>query len=110
VLNQPVLRDGQWQLLECRPAWDGNWTRDSFVACAWTGNDGSRRLVAVNYSDHFSQCYVEIPWKDFEGGLCRLRDRAGSSIYDRDGNALTARGLYLDMPAWAYYIFELERA
>ena len=110
VLNQPVLRDGQWQLLECRPAWDGNWTWDSFVACAWTGNDGSRRLVAVNYSDHFSQCYVEIPWKDFEGGLCRLRDRAGSSIYDRDGNALTARGLYLDMPAWAYYIFELERA
>ena len=26
VLRQPVVRDGQWQLLECAPAWDGNWT------------------------------------------------------------------------------------
>ena len=26
VLRQPVVRDGQWQLLECVPAWEGNWT------------------------------------------------------------------------------------
>ena len=26
VLRQPVVRDGQWQLLECAPAWEGNWT------------------------------------------------------------------------------------
>ena len=26
VLRQPAVRDGQWQLLECAPAWDGNWT------------------------------------------------------------------------------------
>ena len=28
VLRQPVLREGQWQLLECVPAWDGNWTSE----------------------------------------------------------------------------------
>ena len=37
VLRQPVVRDGQWQLLECAPAWDGNWTNDCFVAFAWQG-------------------------------------------------------------------------
>ncbi len=37
VLRQPVVRDGQWQLLECRPAWEGNWTWDCFVAFAWQG-------------------------------------------------------------------------
>ena len=26
VLRQPVVRDGQWRLLECAPAWEGNWT------------------------------------------------------------------------------------
>ncbi|MGH3055152.1 MAG: alpha-amylase family glycosyl hydrolase, partial [Gaiellaceae bacterium] len=26
VLRQPVVREGQWQLLECVPAWEGNWT------------------------------------------------------------------------------------
>ena len=36
-LKDPAFRDGDWQLLECRPAWDGNETSDSFVAFSWTG-------------------------------------------------------------------------
>ena len=36
-LKDPAFRDGDWQLLECRPAWDGNGTWDSFVAFSWTG-------------------------------------------------------------------------
>src|SRR5205809_102992 len=28
ILRQPALRNGQWQLLECAPAWDENWTND----------------------------------------------------------------------------------
>ena len=51
ILRQPVVRDGQWQLLECAPAWDGNWTNDCFVAFAWQGADGRALLVAVNYAD-----------------------------------------------------------
>jgi hypothetical protein len=26
VLQQPPVRDGRWGLLDCTPAWDGNWT------------------------------------------------------------------------------------
>ncbi|HWU36426.1 MAG TPA: alpha-amylase family glycosyl hydrolase, partial [Candidatus Acidoferrum sp.] len=37
VLSQPGVRDGQWQLLECVPAWGGNWTSDCFLAFAWQG-------------------------------------------------------------------------
>ena len=48
--DQPALRDGQWQLLECVPAWDGNWTWDCFLAFAWQGPAGDRLLVAVNYA------------------------------------------------------------
>jgi hypothetical protein len=48
VLRQPVVREGQWQLLECIPAWEGNWTWDCFLAFAWQGCDGERLLVAVN--------------------------------------------------------------
>ena len=44
VLRRPVVRDGQWQLLECVPAWDGNWTSDCFVAFAWQG--AGRRAAA----------------------------------------------------------------
>ena len=37
VLRQPAVRDGQWQLLECTPGWDGNWTHDCFLVFAWQG-------------------------------------------------------------------------
>jgi len=27
--------------------------------------------------------------------------------YDRDGSDLASRGLYLDVPAWGYHVFEM---
>ena len=36
-LRDPVFRNGDWQLLDCRRAWDGNWTSDCFVTYAWSG-------------------------------------------------------------------------
>lgn len=108
VLRQPAVRDGCWQLLECRPAWDGNWTVDCILTYSWTGTDGSRWLVVVNYADHQSQCYLTLPWSDLAGRKWRLRDRMGTNLYERDGEELAARGLYLDMPAWAYHVFAVH--
>jgi glycosidase len=110
VLRQPVVRDGQWQLLECKPAWEGNWTSDCFVAFGWTGQNGEKRLVVVNYSDHQSQCYVSIPWKEFAGRQWKLSDQIGTAAYEKSGDDLVMHGLYLDMPAWAYNIFDLHDA
>ena len=47
VLREAVVREGRWQLAECAPAWDGNWTNDCFVAFAWQ-NDANDRLLAVS--------------------------------------------------------------
>ena len=80
VLRQPVVRDGQWQLLECAPAWDGNWTWDCFVAFAWQGPGGERLLVAVNYAPNQSQCYVPAAVR----GSCRQPvATAGSTGFGR---------------------------
>ena len=106
-LRDPVFRDGDWRLLECRAAWDGNWTSDCFLAFSWTGKDGARSVIAVNYSDHQSQCHVELPWTDLAGHTWQLRDRMGTSVYDKDGGDLAAHGLYLDMPAWSYHAFQV---
>ena len=35
VLQRQTVREGQWQLLECAPGWEGNWTSDCFVVFAW---------------------------------------------------------------------------
>jgi glycosidase len=107
VLRKPGVRDGKWQLLECAPAWAGNWTSDCFIAWSWQARDGGRLLIAVNFAGNQSQCYVRIPFTDLAGRSVRLQDLMGSARYDRDGNELTARGLYLDVSPWSYHVFEV---
>ena len=108
VLRQPAVRDGQWQLLECLPAWAGNGTSDSFMAWSWQARDGQRRLIAANFSGQQSQCYVRLPFQDVAGRAVRLKDQMSDASYDRDGNDLLSRGLYLDLPAWGYHVFEMS--
>ncbi len=106
-LRDPAFRDGRWQLLACREAWSGNPTADDYVAFAWSGPGDRRRLVAVNYAGHRSQCYVAMPWSDLRGRFWSLEDRMGPAVYDRSGDDLAAHGLYLDMPAWGYHVFDV---
>jgi glycosidase len=106
VLRQPVVRTGQWRLLECLPAWDGNGSFDAFIAFAWEA-DGARLLVVVNFASNPSQCYVRLPFSDLGGRQWALRDLLGDARYERDGNDLQARGLYLDVGQWQYHAFEL---
>ena len=106
-LNQKVVRDGEWQLLECVPAWEGNWTSDCYVAWMWTGRAGGRRLVAVNYAGNQSQCFVRLPVPGFGDRPVRFTDQMGPAVFDREGHDLDARGLYLDMSPWSYHVFEL---
>ncbi|MGA7782010.1 MAG: alpha-amylase family glycosyl hydrolase [Paraburkholderia sp.] len=107
VLRQPVFRDGTWTLLEREAAWEGNWTSESFIAWSWQCDDGERRLVVVNYAGNRSQCYVRIAFADLAGRTVRLADMMGPPCFDRDGNELVSRGLYLDLPAWSYHVFEM---
>jgi hypothetical protein len=106
-LRRPEVRDGGWTLLDARPAWDGNPTWERFIAFAW--DDGGRRLLAaVNYGPTQGQCYVRLPFADLPGRLLRLRDLMDpTTVYDRPGDELAGRGLYLDMPAWGYHLFEM---
>jgi hypothetical protein len=101
-LRTPALREGDWKLLDCHPAWEGNWTWDCFIAFAWQGRNGHQLLVAVNYAPNQSQCYLPLPPKPL-----RLRDLLGPAVYERTAADLAARGLYLDLPPWGYHVFEV---
>jgi hypothetical protein len=105
VLGQDAVRNGEWHLLECAAAWDGNWTWDCFLAWMWKGKKGEQRLVAVNYAGNQSQCYVRLP--SFGGNVVRFRDLMGAATFDRNGRDLDGRGLYLDMSPWGYQVFEI---
>jgi len=108
VLRQPQVRQGQWRLLECEPAWDGNWTADSFLAFTWQGCDGNPLLVTINFAPHQSQCYVRLPFTNMTGRTVQLKDSMGPAEYERNGDDVTSRGLYLDLPPWGYHVFTLS--
>jgi hypothetical protein len=109
VLRQTVVRDGQWRLLDCTPAWDGNWTWECFLAFAWQGPDGKRLLVTVNYAPNQSQCYMRLPFADLGNSQWRLTDIIGDATYDREGSDLQTHGLYLDEPPWKAAVFSLTQ-
>ena len=35
MLRQSSVLDGAWSLVDCAPAWEGNWTSDCFIAWSW---------------------------------------------------------------------------
>jgi hypothetical protein len=107
ALRQPTARDGAWRLLECAPAWDGNWTWDRFIAWTWEAGDGRRWLIAVNYAANQGQCFVRLPLPGVSGRTVRLKDLMGAASYDRDGTDIAERGLYLDLPPWGYHVFDM---
>jgi hypothetical protein len=107
ILKENIFRDGWWELLKCVPAWEGNGTWDSFLAFAWEDSKGSRALVIVNYESHNSQCYVHLPFTDLAGKLVSFRDMLSPADYDRNGSELISKGMYLDLPAWGYHVFEV---
>lgn len=109
VLRQPVVRDGQWQLLECGPGWEGNGSHDAFIAFGWQGADETRLIVAVNYSGTQSQCHVRLPFTGIGDGQWRLQDQLSPDAYDWNGADLQSRGLYLDEQPWKARVFLLQK-
>ncbi len=106
VLRLSAVRNGDWQLLESKSAWGGNLTWDCFVAFGWQGRDGERFVIVVNYSATQAQCYLKLPFSEMSQKHYLLRDRLSAVVYERDGDKLLERGLYLDLPPWGYHVFE----
>lgn len=67
VLRTSSVRDGQWQLLECQPGWEGNGTYNNFVAFAWEHSAPDRLVVIANYASSQGQCRLKWPWADLAG-------------------------------------------
>jgi hypothetical protein len=109
-LRRGQVRQGRWSLHTCRPAWEGNATVDQFVAFGWEAGPEPRLLATINFGPSRGQCYVEMPFPELRGKQVVLRDLLSAARYERAGDELASRGLYLDLAAWAYHLFEVVAA
>jgi hypothetical protein len=51
---------------------------------------------------------VQLPFSDMTGQSVSFRDLMSPAFYERDGNDLMSRGLYLDLPEWDFHVFEVS--
>ncbi len=106
-MKRPETRDGEWRLETPRSAWAGNGSSDQFIVASWQA--GERRLLTVvNYGGAQAQCYVSLGMTGLQGRSFQLVDLLGGPTYEREGDGLAGSGLYLDVPAWGRYVFELR--
>jgi hypothetical protein len=110
VLRKPLFGEGDWQLLECDAAWQGNWTCDCGIAYWWQDAADLRVLVVVNFAANQSQFYVRLPLSELVGRSWRLQDLLSPACYDRAGKDLESPGLFLDLPPWRYHVFQVTNA
>lgn len=109
VLGEATVHDGDWRLLDVMSAWDGNDSHADLLTSSWTDPDGRLRFVTVvNLADHRSQGYVQLAHPGLAGCPVALADRLGPERYERDGDDLVGRGLYVDVGPWAHEVIEVD--
>ena len=109
LLHESTFRQGSWQLLNCEQTDDSNRSHENYICFAWQGNDNKEcRIVVVNYSPGRSQCFLKLSTLQLAGKIWMLNDEFGSANYERNGDELHTRGLFLDEPGWKYYVFALN--
>jgi glycosidase len=111
LLRKPQLQRGAWRLGEFRPAWSSNPTWERFIVCWWSPPADAAQLppllVVVNYGP--TQGQSRIPWPAGNGNkLLHLVDQMQPIEYERESADLVRYGLYLDLPAWGYHVFEVR--
>jgi glycosidase len=107
LLQEPVVREGAWRLLDGRAAREGDPVGEQLIAFLWEGSRGERLLVAVNYGPGGGRGVIPLPLSDLDGRQLLLRDRLGPARVECSGSDLARQGLYLDLPAWGYHVFDL---
>lgn len=109
TLKRPVAHDGEWRLWETRRAWDGNPSSETIIAMTW--HDHETVLLAIsNFGATQAQGYVTLALPELADRRFKLIDRLSDAQYERAGDELATRGLYLDLPPWGTHLFDLERA
>ena len=106
-VNNDMIRAGEWQLLNVRPAWNDNFSSQNILAYTWRkGNDFW--LVVVNYAPRNSQGYVELNLETGGTSSLEFRDLMGPAVYVRNREGLRTKGMYFDLPGYGMHVFDVK--
>jgi hypothetical protein len=101
------MRRGQWSLLDTS-GWPDNPSHEALLAWAWSQDGRPQHVVVVNFSSHWSQGCVGLPWPGLRGRVWRMADVVDGRRFDRPGDALVDQGLFVDLPPWGSHVLAVE--
>lgn len=101
-----ICHEGPWYL--CPVAtWPDNKTGEDIIAYGW--EIGKKKyLVAINYSNHFSQGRIKLPWENLIELKFDLHDLFTDEVFGKDGKDIISEGLFVNLAPWGYHMFFTE--
>ena len=107
--DDEAFRLGQAVRLEPVSAWPGNGTNEAVLARLWVGQHRQLRLAIANLTGEPAQAYIPMALPEFAGKNIRLEDQLDDVVYERSGDDLLVRGLYVDLPPHGSHLFRISR-
>ncbi|MFN8621786.1 MAG: alpha-amylase family glycosyl hydrolase [Chloroflexota bacterium] len=107
AIDSDAFRQGSATRVEPRAVWEGDPTNTSFVVWMWFGPRGSVRLAVANLGPTTGRCFVPLQLPDFAGRSIVFEDLLSDARYERDGDDLIHRGLFLELPPDGYHLFRV---
>jgi hypothetical protein len=108
IASSEGLRNGRWRLCE-RTGWPDNASSQNLIAWCWRSAE-ERRLIVVNLSESQAQGLVLLPWDELGGSRWRAIDLLSGNEYERSGDELCTRGLYVDLAPWGFHVLTVTRS
>jgi hypothetical protein len=108
IIHLPCLQDGQWQFCEGR-GWPDNRSHENLLAWFWKADDDSC-LIVVNFSDRDAQGMIRLPVQELRGGSWQAKDLFTAEPYERNGQEIAEKGLFVNLPRWGCHAFYCGRS
>jgi hypothetical protein len=107
--DDETFRLGHAIRLEPFAASTGTVTHEGIFARLWVGQHRQLRLAVANLADAPAQAFIPLALPEFAGKIVHLEDQLDEVGYDRPGDDLLVRGLYIDLPAYGCHLFRVTR-
>lgn len=106
-IDEPIIKNGSWELLESHRAWDGNDSYKNILCWQWKLSN-QRRLVIVNYSSVTVQARIRITLNEFAEKKVAFIEHKKAEEYLYDTEEVINDGLYVELEPWKYHLFEIN--
>lgn len=99
---------GNWQLIETRPAQDGDRASDSLIAYTWEYG-AERRLITINLADAWSRSLLDLShWDSPNCCSLRLHDVLSESYREMVIDDSLGRSIFLEVAPLSAHIFRVD--